>query len=74
MRYYETSAKENKHLDFPFLTITRSFLKEPNLQSYTPCFDPPPDYKFDPELVKQYENELKDTPENQLLSDDDFLD
>jgi GTP-binding nuclear protein Ran len=59
MRYFEVSAWTNYHFEMPFLSLARSLTNDPNLQFTSRSVLLPPEVQLDPDIVAQWEAELK---------------
>jgi GTP-binding nuclear protein Ran len=73
LRYFESSAKSNYHIELPFLSLARALTADPNLAftSAPPLL--PADIAVDPALLAHWEHELLAAEHLPLPDDDDFL-
>ncbi|XP_065313335.1 GTP-binding nuclear protein Ran isoform X2 [Gordionus sp. m RMFG-2023] len=73
VRYYDISAKSNYNFEKPFLYLARKLLQDPNLEFVAMPALAPPEVPLDPELLNQYEQELKAAQSAALPDDDEDL-
>lgn len=59
LQYYDISAKSNYNFEKPFLWLARKLIGDPNLEFVASPAMLPPEVHMDPDLAKEYEEELK---------------
>jgi len=59
LQYYDISAKSNYNFEKPFLWLARKLVGEPNLSFVESPALAPPEVQYDPELMKQHEEDLR---------------
>lgn len=73
MQYYDISAKSNYNFEKPFLWLARKLLGDPNLEFVAMPALKPPEITLDPQMIQQYEQEIRDAAGAELPEDDDDL-
>ncbi len=73
MQYYDISAKSNYNFEKPFLWLARKLLGDPNLEFVAMPALAPPEVAMDPELARQYEEEMRKAQTAELPDEDDDL-
>ncbi|CAH8445308.1 unnamed protein product [Heterobilharzia americana] len=59
LQYYDISAKSNYNFEKPFLWLARKLVGDPNLEFVEMPAMEPPEIQIDPNLVRQYEQEIQ---------------
>lgn len=71
LQYYDISAKSNYNFEKPFLWLARKLVGDPQLEFVAAPALPPPEVTIDPELIRQYENEIMIAASQPLPDEDD---
>ncbi|CAJ0944774.1 unnamed protein product, partial [Mesorhabditis belari] len=70
LQYYDISAKSNYNFEKPFLWLARKLLGDPNLEFVAMPALAPPEVQMDPDMIQQYERDLKEAADANLPDDD----
>uniref|UniRef100_A0A8C9SXB1 GTP-binding nuclear protein Ran n=1 Tax=Scleropages formosus TaxID=113540 RepID=A0A8C9SXB1_SCLFO len=73
LQYYDISAKSNYNFEKPFLWLARKLIGDPNLEFVAMPALAPPEVVMDPQLAKQYEEDLQVAQSTALPDDEDDL-
>jgi len=71
LQYYDISAKSNYNFEKPFLWLARKITGQPNLEFVEAPALQPPEVKVDENLMRQYEDELKQAQNMALPPDEE---
>ncbi|CAF1049754.1 unnamed protein product [Rotaria sordida] len=71
MQYYDISARSNYNFEKPFLWLARKLAGNDNLQFVAAITLPPPEIHMDEEMLRKYEEELKQAASYPLPENDD---
>lgn len=71
LQYYDISAKSNYNFEKPFLWLARKLTGNPGLEFVAEVSLAPPEMTVDPELMKQYQEEMIQASQMPLPDEDD---
>ncbi|KAK5672965.1 GTP-binding nuclear protein gsp1/Ran [Batrachochytrium dendrobatidis] len=71
LQYYDISAKSNYNFEKPFLWLARKLIGNPNLDFVAAPALAPAEVHIDPEMLAQYEIDLKDAANQPLPAEDE---
>lgn len=71
LSYYDVSAKSNYNFDKPFLSLLRQLTQRPDIRLVQDVALQPADVRMDPDLIRQYTQDLLDVVNMPLPDDDD---
>ncbi|CAF5117483.1 unnamed protein product [Rotaria sp. Silwood1] len=71
MQYYDISALSNYNLEKPFLWLAQKLTGNDSLQFVSQIPLLPPEINLDPDMLREYELQLKEAASRPLTDDDD---
>ncbi|KAL9122660.1 MAG: hypothetical protein Q9187_000782 [Circinaria calcarea] len=71
LQYYDISAKSNYNFEKPFLWLARKLTGNPALEFVAEVSLEPPSVQVDPELMRQYQQEMEAAAQTALPDEDD---
>lgn len=71
LQYYDISAKSNYNFEKPFLWLARKLVGNPTLEFVAAPALAPPEVQVNPEMIKQYNEEMEAAAQMPLPDEED---
>jgi len=71
LQYYDISAKSNYNFEKPFLWLARKLVGNPTLEFVAALALAPPEVHIDPEMIKQYNDDMEAAAQMPLPDEED---